>query len=138
MSEELNRQLDMLPERVDAGIAWLDLHYPDWAEVINPWTLDIPDGNKCILGQIAATKPVAEKVKIYADNEGMVSFSNYTKLAGMHNLGFDEPVNLGFVEPDSIHRDELATYNEALEGRWFVEIINRQAALLKRSEVAVG
>lgn len=38
--------------RVQAGIALLDKHYPGWVSHINPCTLEIRDGDKCILGQV--------------------------------------------------------------------------------------
>jgi hypothetical protein len=47
--------MDIFEERVAAGTAWLDDHAPaEWWDRIDLITLDISDGDRCVLGQVFA------------------------------------------------------------------------------------
>jgi hypothetical protein len=45
--------MSTIAERVDAGAAWLDNHYPRWVDRIDLDTLDLGNCTRCIGGQLA-------------------------------------------------------------------------------------
>ena len=47
-----NNTLERIPERVDAGIKWLDGHEPGWRDKINLETLLLSSPCNCIWGQL--------------------------------------------------------------------------------------
>lgn len=53
---DVQKKIDQIVlERVKRGIAWLEQeHGPDWVDHINMSTLDLRDGDCCVLGQVYA------------------------------------------------------------------------------------
>lgn len=49
----------ILRERVDRGVALLDVHAPDWRLRVDPLRLDMRAGSRCILGQLFDEGPFA-------------------------------------------------------------------------------
>ncbi len=47
--------LQPIPDRVSAGMAWLDEHEPGWDQRIDLKTLDVESGCHCVLGQLEDT-----------------------------------------------------------------------------------
>lgn len=41
-----------VPERVAAGVAWLDANHPGWVARVNPGLLRMSDCARCVLGQL--------------------------------------------------------------------------------------
>lgn len=130
MSAELNTQLNQVYDRVEAGMDWLDANVPDWFLDVNAHALDINDGNFCVLGQLARSDQLAEWVQAWAEDNYLVGASGYVLMAGLFNMGWEEPVRLGFVGSDMLTGEEYLSYIQVLEARWFTAIIFRQKARL--------
>lgn len=131
MTAELNVQLDLVNDRIEAGMAWLDVHVPDWWLDVNAHALAINDGERCVLGQLAArNKALQGSLEAYAAEVFLLRPSGYQLMAGLFDLGWDEPRNLGFLGSDLLTGEEYGIYTNALEARWFTVIIGRQAARL--------
>ena len=45
---------EIAAERVARGARWLDENFPGWEERIDPSTLELSDGQRCICGQVFA------------------------------------------------------------------------------------
>lgn len=111
-----------LKERVDAGIAWLDSRYPDWAANINGWFLDMGDGEQCILGQLGRTVARTEVARVKQDM-GLGCLSTYTVMCDLNGLDYTQPAALGFGLED----DEPAIALTRLELLWTSEVFARQS-----------
>lgn len=92
------------------GAAYLDEHYPDWANRINLWQLDMGDPCHCIAGQRFSTA---------ADGNGFAWF---------HNQHGDEFVaRLGFDAPDDTPPELLHETFDCLTAEWSQLVASRQA-----------
>jgi hypothetical protein len=135
----MNTVAQTLPEQFTAeqvhaavarGAAWLDRRYPDWAKAIDVHTLDLYDGDHCILGQTAS-------VLISEDAEDAIGLTPYA--AALNHFapeaqgkwaaryGFDVP-RLRINESERANR-EYMIYYEMLTLAWLVLIRERLAAL---------
>jgi hypothetical protein len=84
--------MNTIPERVQAGIAWLDRNKPGWREEINKYVFNIEVCTACILGQV---------------------FGNFWEVVESHtpelNLTYDEAADLGFASQLRSEWDSLQT-----------------------------
>lgn len=126
MSAELTRSLALIPQRVENGVEWLDENYPSWVEHVDAWSLNMANGNRCVLGQLAASPLAADRVHEFAHANYLVGMCGYVLLAGSHDMGWEQPTQWGFGADNMLMGDDVAAYYGDLEARWFLTIIGRQ------------
>lgn len=101
--------------RVQAGTEFLDEHYPGWASHIDPDTLNIRDGDKCVLGQIYNRMLKRKRPADYR--------SGFLHL--LIEIGIENPVEFGFKGSD--YREAYDIDCVKLSEEWKREIRARQA-----------
>jgi hypothetical protein len=75
-------------ERVANGVEWLDENGPaEWWDRIDTETLDINDGNDCVLGQVFAAE---------ANEHGIGSGYGYVAVFNKDEWGMHQPQRFGF------------------------------------------
>jgi hypothetical protein len=130
MSAELNARLALIPDRVEAGMEWLDELHPDWHLDVNASLLNMDDGDRCVLGQLASSEQWRGKVQAYAQDCYLVGMNGYALFSMMHHMGWSQPIQLGFLADDMLSGDDWADYINALVNQWFYAISTRQKAPL--------
>ena len=115
-----------LAYRVTAGARWLDENYPDWYQHVNTFTLDMGNGDKCILGQVGRALLDEDKIPVY-----MHGFSKYVQLLDTHDLDWDFPATHGFCwearEREPFPAEAYQVWMRAVTLLWISEVNSRVA-----------
>lgn len=121
--------MSTIAQRVEAGAAWLDGVYPGWDEHVDPWSLDMAHGERCILGQLGNSNKYYVGVLAYREEAHWTIQSTYGVVADMHHLDYDSVVDYGFVVPEDNTEDN---YMNELNGRWLILLVAREGRRLSR------
>jgi hypothetical protein len=134
---EFDQHMLAIADRVDAGMQWLDENYKGWDKHVNPWSLQMEDGNRCVLGQLAASPLAADEVDRFAASEHQQGLKLYIQFTDMWNITHNMAVDMGFIWPDDLaDKDQQQTYASALESRWFLELVAREGKTLSEKVAA--
>lgn len=104
-------------DRVRAGAAWLDTDKPGWAAAINPKTLDLSQGDRCILGQL------------YGSFRDALTILRRRAMTPDERYPTRTAINMGFNVTDDVldlcDPDEIDDAFDTLKTAWLIEIGRR-------------
>ena len=101
---------ELLRERVERGVEFLDADFPDWRSRIDTRTLDLTSQNNCVLGQLLGD---------FRDGLEMLGIT----IAVSRTLGFNyEHQPAGWLGPLPGPREAEADEAERLRRLWVEEI----------------
>jgi len=118
----------VIPERVDAGEAWLSERRPGWQQLVDLSKLSMMHGCRCIIGQVAgAADPQIEFSDIFEEHPAYTLHAEDRRAAlallGLEApLSLDEAIEMGFTL-ESISSPGLwarlqREWEHRIEARW--------------------
>lgn len=116
-------------DRVQAGITWLDEHYPGWAEHIDVWKLNMANGDRCVLGQLRQSPLAKDAADEYSGSHGLARMTGFGVMTDMLGWGWDDPTHLGLTEEALIDGLPISTRFAELTRLWVLTIHARQGEL---------
>lgn len=84
-----------LSERVAAGTAWLDEHYPGWPDHVDLSRLHMGSGEWCLLAQVGKNMARSQLNQFAHDHYAWWQ-PPFADMADMHGMSWERPTELGF------------------------------------------
>jgi hypothetical protein len=125
-------EMKTIEARIEAGMAWLDEQYPGWVEHVNEWTLDMADGNLCVLSQLSRSPLAAERATRFRVAARLDGLPGYTVMCDMHGFDLDRPADLGFtvyVDLNGVRVGDIFNTFPDLTRAWVLAIHARKGQL---------
>lgn len=107
-----------IEERVLRGAAWMDEHFPGWAEKVNTETIDQSSSINCVMGQATGDVVTAGDKRVRFTRDG-VTYRTLELPDTIDRMGF----LLEYLREDRIRRN-----HDRLHDAWTFAVLERLAS----------
>lgn len=119
----LPERMNIIDERVDAGVEFLDERDADWRSRVNTNLLDMRDASLCVLGQVFSSETMQHARDALYATGFRYALAEHSGCGAWSDGAMEWAIERGF-NVDAVDADDDITYAD-LESAWLTRIAER-------------